>query len=66
MTIFFLILSQPSILAINCVHASNWFTRLQPTRQTAGQKDNSVLTVIAALPWTRSRPLQQKRHSVII
>ena len=31
----FLILSQPShchtILAINCVHASNWFTHLQPT-----------------------------------
>ena len=36
MKIFFLILSQLFILAINCVHASNWFTHLLPTRQTAG------------------------------
>ena len=34
-----------SILAINCVHASNWFTHLQPTWQIDGQNDNSVLTV---------------------
>ena len=32
-----------TILAINCVHASNWFTHL--TRQIDGQNDNSVLTV---------------------
>ena len=35
-----------SILAINCVHASNWFTHLQPTWQIDGQNDNSVLTVM--------------------
>ena len=34
-----------TILAINCVHASNWFTHLQWTRQIDGQNDNSVLTV---------------------
>jgi len=34
-----------TILAINCVHASNWFTHLQPTWQIDGQNDNSVLTV---------------------
>ena len=34
-----------TILAINCVHASNWFTHLQQTQQTDGQSDNSVLTV---------------------
>ena len=34
-----------TILAINCVHASNWFTHLQPTWQNDGQNDNSVLTV---------------------
>ena len=33
------------ILAISCVHASNWFTHLQQTQQTDGQSDNSVLTV---------------------
>ena len=33
-----------TILAINCVHASNWFTHLQRTRQTDDQNDN-VLTV---------------------
>ena len=44
----FLILSQLShtILTINCVHASNWFTHLQQTQQTDGQDDNSVLTVL--------------------
>ena len=36
-----------AILAINCVHASNWFTHLQQTRQFDGQNDNSVLTVQA-------------------
>ena len=46
----FLILSQfpphyHTILAINCVHASNWFIHLQQTQQTDGQSDNSVLTV---------------------
>ena len=35
-----------TILAINCVHASNWFTHLQQTQQTDGQSDNSVLTVL--------------------
>ena len=45
-----LILSQLSstlhtILAINCVHASNWFTHLQRTQQIDGQNDNSVFTV---------------------
>ena len=35
-----------TILAINCVHASNWFTHLHPTRQIDGQNDNSVLSVI--------------------
>ena len=35
-----------TILAINCVHASNWFTHLQPTRQIDGQNDNFVPTVI--------------------
>ena len=34
-----------TILAISCVHASNWFTHLQQTRQIDGQNDNSVLTV---------------------
>ena len=34
-----------TILAINCVHESNWFTHLQRTRQIDGQNDNSVLTV---------------------
>ena len=34
-----------TILAINCVHASDWFTHLQRTRQIDGQNDNSVLTV---------------------
>ena len=34
-----------TILAVNCVHASNWFTHLQPTQQIDGQNDNSVLTV---------------------
>ena len=34
-----------TILAINCVHTSNWFTHLQQTQQTDGQSDNSVLTV---------------------
>ena len=34
-----------TILAINCVHASNWFTHLQQIQQTDGQSDNSVLTV---------------------
>ena len=34
-----------TILAINCVHASNRFTHLQQTQQTDGQSDNSVLTV---------------------
>ena len=33
-----------TILAINCVHASNWFTHLQQTQQTDDQNDN-VLTV---------------------
>ena len=40
--------SQPTffhILAINCVHASNWFTHLQWTWQIDGQNDNYVLTV---------------------
>ena len=36
-----------TILAINCVHASNLFTHLQQTQQTDGQSDNSVLTVNA-------------------
>ena len=35
-----------TILAINCVHASNWFTHLQQTRQIDDQNDNSVLTVL--------------------
>ena len=35
-----------TILAINCVHAWNWFTHLQPTWQIDGQNDNSVLTVM--------------------
>ena len=35
-----------TILAINCVHASNWFAHLQQTRQIDGQNDNSVLTVM--------------------
>ena len=35
-----------TILAINCVHASNWFTHLHPTRQIDGQNDNSVPSVI--------------------
>ena len=30
-----------TILAINCVHALNWFTHLQPTQQIDGQNDNS-------------------------
>ena len=34
-----------TILAINCAHASNWFTHLQRIRQIHGQNDNSVLTV---------------------
>ena len=34
-----------TILAISCVHALNWFTHLQQTRQIDGQNDNSVLTV---------------------
>ena len=34
-----------TILAINCVHASNWFTHLQQTQQTDGQSENSFLTV---------------------
>ena len=34
-----------TILAITCVHASNWFTHLQQTRQIHGQNHNSVLTV---------------------
>ena len=38
-----------TILTINCVYASNWFTHLQPTWQIDGQNDNSVLTV-----WERS------------
>ena len=47
----FLILSQLSFTLsyyylVNCVHASNWFTLLQPTWQMDGQNDNSVLTVI--------------------
>ena len=29
-------------LAINCAHASNWFTHLQQTQQKDGQSDNSV------------------------
>ena len=29
-----------TILAINCVHASNWFTHLQRTQQTDDQIDN--------------------------
>ena len=37
-----------TILAINCVHASNWFTQLQQTQQTDGQRDNSVLTVMCS------------------
>ena len=40
----FLILSQLSS-TFSCVHASNWFTHLQQTRQIDGQNDNSVLTV---------------------
>ena len=46
--------SQPTFLHIiilswqlaNCVHASNWFTYLQPTWQIDGQNDDFVLTVI--------------------
>ena len=34
-----------TILAINSVHASNWFTHLQRTGRIDGQNDNSVLTV---------------------
>ena len=34
-----------TILAINCVHALNWFTHLQQTRQIDGQNDKPVLTV---------------------
>jgi len=34
-----------TILAINCVYESNWFTHLQPTWQIDGQNDNSALTV---------------------
>ena len=34
-----------TILAINRVHAPNWFTELQPTQQIDSQNDNSVLTV---------------------
>ena len=36
-----------TILAINCVHASNWFTHLQQTRQIGGENDNSVLNMHA-------------------
>ena len=35
-----------TILAINCVHASNWCTHLQQTQQTDVQSDNSVFTVL--------------------
>ena len=50
------------ILAINCVHASNWFTHLQQTRQIDGQNDNSVLTVAHGmqLDTINKRVLQQK------
>ena len=41
-----------TILAINCVHASNWFTHLQQTRQIDGQNDNSVLIVSILHAWT--------------
>ena len=43
-----------TILAINCVHASNWFTHLQQIQQTDGQSDNSVLTVYEAAPSPRT------------
>ena len=47
-----------TILAINCVHASNSFIHLQPTRQIDGQNDNFVLTVICSLQ-TAGRELRQ-------
>ena len=34
-----------TILAITCIHASNWFSHLQSTQQIDGQNDNSVFTV---------------------
>ena len=52
MTIFFSFLAgnfpphHHTILAINCVHASNWFTHLERTQQINGQNDTSVLTVL--------------------
>ena len=46
------------ILAINCVHASNWFTHLQRPRQIDGQKDNSVLTEMHACSVIESIPKQ--------
>ena len=46
------------ILAINCVHASNWFTHLQRPRQIDGQKDNSVLTEMHACSVVESIPKQ--------
>ena len=65
----FLILSQLSsilstVLAINCDHASNWFTHRQRTRQIDGQKnDNSVLTVNVDLIFVDFLATEQKEKT---
>ena len=52
----FLILSQHyhTILAINSVRASNWFTHLQQMQQIDGQNDNSVFTVCGCVAGWRA------------
>ena len=44
-----------TILAINCVHASNWFTHLQQIWQIDGQNDNSVLKCVWS-SWSINKP----------
>ena len=55
-----------TILAINCVHASNWFTHLQQIQQTDGQSDNSDLTVCRTEAKISSDILGSKIASVAI
>ena len=49
-----------TISAINCVHASNWFTHLQPTWQSNGQNDNSVLLCLT------DSVFDDKKHAIAL
>lgn len=35
-----------TILSVNCVQASTWFTHLQPTQESECQNDNSCIIIL--------------------